>query len=113
MLVENSSLQVSGDLAQRKLLTPVNLPSWPFANVIAPSRVQMLVDTAGAVVSAVLLPPDSRAGTAAQYEPANERALAIARAARFAPTSRLTVGQMIFKWRTVTPAATNSPAIQP
>ena len=29
MFAENSTLQITGDLAQRKLLTPENLPSWP------------------------------------------------------------------------------------
>ena len=82
-------------------------------DVIAPSKVQVLVDEAGAVVSAVLLPPDNRAGAAAQYDPADQRALELARAARFAPSSRLTVGQMIFNWRTVPPPATNAPASLP
>ena len=91
----------------------MNLPTWPFADVIAPSRVQVLVDAGGGVVSAVLIPPDFRAGAAAQYDPANQRALAIARAARFAPSSRLAVGQMIFNWRTVTPPSTNAPARLP
>jgi hypothetical protein len=100
-------------LTQRKLLTIRDLPSWPLTDVIAPSKVQVLVDAAGVVVSAVLLPPDNRAGSAAQYDPANQRALDIARDAQFAPASRLTVGQMNFNWRTVTSPATNAPASQP
>jgi len=105
-----STLQIEGDLAQRQLLNPVSLTNWPYADVIAPSKVQVLVNEAGVVVSAVLFPPDNRAGAAAQYEPADRRALKLALAARFAPSSRLTVGQMIFNWRTVPPPATNSPA---
>jgi hypothetical protein len=111
VFADASTLHIEGELAQRKLLTPENLPSWPFADVIAPSEVQVLVVAAGSVVSAVLIPPDNRAGAAMQYAPADQRALALARAARFAPSSRLTtVGQMIFNWRTVPPTATNSPA---
>ncbi len=108
MFAENSTLQINGDLAQRKLLTPENLPSWPSADVIAPSKVQVLVDEAGNVISAVLFPPENR--DAVQSDLANQRALALARAARFAPSSRLTVGQMIFNWRTMPPPATNAPA---
>ena len=77
--------------------------------MIAPSKVQVLVDAAGDVVSAVLFPPENR-GAPVQSDLANQRALELARAARFAPSSRLTVGQMIFNWRTVPPPATNAPA---
>jgi len=110
VFADASTLQIEGDLAQRKLPAPENLSSWPYSDLIAPSKVQVLVDAAGVVVSAVLFPPDNRAGAAAQYDPADRRALELARATRFAPSSRLTVGQMIFNWRTVPPPATNAPA---
>jgi hypothetical protein len=108
---ENSALRIAGELAQRKWLNPVNLTNWPYADVIAPSRVQVLVDVDGAVVSAVLLPPDNPGET--HYDFADQCALEFARAARFAPALRLTVGQLIFNWRTVAPPATNSPAAMP
>lgn len=38
-------------------------------------------------------------------------ALELARAARFAPAPRLTIGQMLFTWHTVPPPATNTPPI--
>jgi hypothetical protein len=110
VFADASTLQIEGDLAQRKLLTPENLTSWPCSDVIAASKVQVLADEAGNVVKAVLFPPDNRAGAAAQYEPADRRALELARAARFAPSPRLAVGQMIFNWRAVPPPATNVPA---
>jgi TonB family protein len=106
LFADASTLQIQGDLAQRKLLTPENLPSWPWADVIAPSKVQVLVDTAGNVVNVVLL-------EASGPELADTNALALARRLRFAPASRLTVGQLIFNWRTVAPPATNSPAAVP
>jgi hypothetical protein len=106
-LAQTSTLQIQDDLAQRRLLDPINLPSWPYANVIAPSKVQILVDAAGNVVSAVLLPPDSGFTAADQYDQADQRALELARAARFAPSSRLTVGRMIFNWQTVPMTNTN------
>jgi hypothetical protein len=112
-LAQTSTLQIQDGLAQRRLLDPINLPSLPYANVIAPSKVQVLVDAAGNVISTVLLPPDSGFTAADQYDQADQRALELARAARFAPSSRLTVGRMIFKWHTVPPPATNAPAASP
>jgi hypothetical protein len=84
------------------------LPSWPYADVIAPSRVQVLVNGAGEVVSAVLLPSDIPGEV--QDADADQRALELARAARFATAPGLTVGRLIFDWCTVAPAATNAPA---
>jgi len=112
-LVQTSTLQIQDDLAQRRLLNPIILPSWPYANVIAPSQVQLLVNEAGDVVSAVLLPPDSGYAATDQYDQADQRALELARAARFAPAPRLTMGRMIFNWHTVPPPATNAPAASP
>jgi len=60
--------------------------------------VQVLVNAAGEVVSAVLLSPSG-------YDVADQRALTLARAARFAPAAGLTVGQLIFNWRIVAPLA--------
>jgi hypothetical protein len=110
VFADASTLQTEGGLARRKLLTRENLPSWPRPDVIAPSKVQVLVNAAGDVVSAVLMPPDNRAEAAAQYDAADANALALARAARFAPAPGLTDGQMIFVWHTVAPPATDSPA---
>ncbi len=110
---QNSTLRIEGELAQRQLPSPINLTNWPYANVIAPSKVQVFVDAAGNVVSTVLLPPDSGYTAADQYEKADQCALELARAARFAPSSHLTVGRMIFNWHTVPPPATNAPAALP
>jgi hypothetical protein len=110
---QTSTLQIEDDLAQRPLLGPIFLPAWPYANLIAPSKVQVLVDAAGNVVSAILLPPGSGYAAADQYDRADQRALELARTARFTPASRLTVGRMTFNWHTVPPPATNSPAESP
>jgi hypothetical protein len=95
----------------------VKLPSWPFTDVIPPSAVQVLVDAAGNVVSATLLPPENYSDTPAVRDAAADQyAVGIARASRFAPLSpdagsveanpvgHLTVGRLIFNWQTVTPA---------
>ena len=108
-LAQTSTLQIQDDLTQRRLLDSINLTNWPYANVIAPSKVQVLVDAAGNVVSTVLLPPDSGFTAADQYDQADQRALELARAARFAPSSRLTIGRMIFNWHTVPATNTNEP----
>jgi hypothetical protein len=113
VFAENSTLHIEGELAQRKWLNPVSLTNWPYADVIAPSKVQVLVNAAGDVVSPVLLPPENPGEAASHYETADRRALELASGLRFAPASRLTVGQLIFNWRTVAPPATNSPAAVP
>jgi hypothetical protein len=105
---ETSTLRVEGDIARRPLLTPLKLPSWPYADVIAPSRVQVLVNGAGEVVSAVLL-PSNYSGEVHDAD-ADQHALALARAARFAPASGLTLGKLIFNWCTIPPPATNAPS---
>jgi TonB family protein len=97
-LAQNSMLQIVGKLAQRRLLNEINPPSLPDNDVIAPSVVQVLVDTAGNVVSAVLLTPSG-------LDAADQRALTLARTARFAPSASLTIGRMIFTWHTVPPNA--------
>ena len=104
---EMSTLQIKGGLVRRPLLTPMDLPAWPYADVIAPSRVQVLVNAAGEVVSAVLLPSDD--SDEIRDADADQRALELARAARFAPAFGLTLGNLIFGWRTVVPPATNAP----
>jgi TonB family protein len=101
-LAQTSTMRIEGGLARRRLLTPISLQSWPYADVLAPSVVQALVDAKGSVVSVVLL---SSSGS----EAANQRALELARAARFAPSPGLTIGRLVFNWHTVAPPATNAP----
>jgi hypothetical protein len=112
-LAQTSTLQIEDGLAQRWLLNEINLPSLPYNDVIAPSVVQVLVDTAGNVVSAVLLQSENSLEAASHYDFADRRALEIARAARFVPSSRLTFGKLIFNWHTVPLATTNPPAASP
>ncbi len=102
---QNSTMQIEGELTQRQLPSQINLTNWPYADVIAPSKVQALVDAGGNVVSTVLLPPDNGFTAADYYDAANQRALEIARALRFTPAARLTFGRIIFNWHTVPPTA--------
>lgn len=129
ILAQGSTLQASGDLANRTLLNAARLPSWPRSDVIAPSVVQVLVDAAGNVISATLLPPmnswessavrDTVGPSPVRDSEADERAIDIARNTRFAPLAshtgslnsepltHLSVGQLIFNWQTVPVTSTN------
>jgi hypothetical protein len=129
ILAQDSTLQIEGEIANRPLLSPVKLPSWPDSDVIAPSIVQVLVDAAGNVVSATLLPPvnswepsairDTVEPSPARNADADARAVEIARNARFAPltsnagsvasqpVTHLSVGQFVFNWRAVPVIITN------
>jgi len=118
-----SVARVAGGLAQRRWLNPVELPSWPSADLLTNSLVQVLVDAAGNVVSHTLLRPDSGSKDADQQR-ADQRALELAKAARFAPLpqsgsasrnplGQLTRGTLIFEWHTVPPPATNAPPAKP
>jgi hypothetical protein len=101
-----STLRIEGDIARRPLLTSFKLPWATNADVVAPSIVQVLVNAAGNVVSAVVLP--SRNSGEVRDAGADRRALELARTARFAGGPDLTLGKLIFNWRTVPPPATNA-----
>ena len=94
-LPSRSTFHVAGELASRTMLNRIAVPSLPLNDVLRPSRVQVLVDAAGNVVSTVLL--DS-----CENATADQQALKLAHAVRFAPAERLMLGELIFRWRTVT-----------
>jgi len=99
---EHSLLQIEGDAARRRLLEEMVLPDLAYADVIGPTKVQILVSATGKIVSAVLTQSSG-------WSVADDRAMQLARTARFEPASGLAVGDMIFNWHTVAPAAgTNS-----
>ncbi len=105
----NSTLRLTGDLAHLSLLNPPELQSWAGADLLTNTAVQVLVGADGNVMSQTLLPPGSG-------DPkADQRAGELARATRFQPfpgaAPALTVGVLIFEWRTV--PLTNAPATNP
>ena len=111
-LKQRSAVRIKGDLANRRWLNaPAILRSWPATELLTNSIVQVLTDADGQTVSAALMPPGS--GSKA----ADQRALELARAARFAPASRnggsLTVGTLIFEWLTLPMPETNAPSLKP
>jgi hypothetical protein len=125
-LARGSTLEIEGAIAKRSLLGAMKLPSWPFTDAIAPSVVQVIVDAGGRVVSAVLLPPENDSGTLYSEAPpvrdhdADQRAVELARSARFAPlasgagsvesnpATHLTLGLLIFNWQAVPATTTNA-----
>ncbi|MFO1514363.1 MAG: hypothetical protein U1F83_15880 [Verrucomicrobiota bacterium] len=111
-LKQRSAARVNGALAKRRWLNaPALLRSWPAADFLTNSVVQVLAATDGQIISAALLPPGSGS------KPADQQALELARSARFAPVPRtgekLTVGTLVFEWCTVPLADTNAPAAKP
>jgi hypothetical protein len=113
--VVRSALRVTGDLAQRRLLSRVELRSWQSADLLTNTVIQILVEPRGNVFSSTLMPPGSGSKDADQW------ALNFARTARFAPQARpaftsanpvgqLTRGALIIQWRTEPLPATNAPA---
>ncbi len=113
-----STLEILDDLASRRWLNPVALPSWPGVDLLTNTVVRVWVDGPGSVISATL----DRAGSG--WKPADQAALAVAKAARFAPLPSpdsfldrglkpLTRGVLVFRWHTVPPAPTNAPPPAP
>jgi TonB family protein len=98
VFTQNSTMRIKGELAQRLLPSPISLTNWPYADVLGPCVVQVLVDTGGNVVSTVLL-------KSCDYKNADDQALELARALRFTPAASLALGQIIFNWHTVPPTA--------
>jgi hypothetical protein len=115
---ERSTVRVELDRAPRRLLTPLDLPSWESPDILTNSVVQIVVGADGTPVSVTLL---SGSGSRA----ADEDALQQANAARFEtlgqspfatalnPAAQLDWGRMIFRWHTLPPASTNVPAVAP
>ncbi len=93
-LPQTSTWQLAGEIAGRRLLNTLSVPSPAVNDVIAPSRVQLLVDKSGNVASAVLLETSG-------YDDADQQALKLARTLQFVPAEKLTFGEIIFNWHTV------------
>lgn len=115
MGADQSTLQLRGALAQRRLLAPLDLRSWTHRDILSNSVVQLLVDAEGMPRSITLL-----AGSGSPE--ADRYALALARGARFeplrpnpgdpasAPAAHLSWGRMVFLWHTQPLPPTNTPA---
>lgn len=114
-----SLVEVDGDLASRRLLTPLMPPPITNVDIVSNSIVQLVVDADGNPISVTPLPAAPGSG----LNDMDKLAAELARNARFAPIaengprriadalSHLTIGQLIFQWETVPPAvlSTNAP----
>lgn len=126
-MAQQSRLEIQGAIAGRRLLSPVNLPSWQDADVDAPSVVQVVVDAAGNVVSAallpqqIMLPQNSWEPSLVDNAIADQWAIELARTLHFSPLPfsaiggtgylpGLAIGRLIFNWQTVPVSTTNGPA---
>jgi hypothetical protein len=107
-LKQRSAVQVQGPLVSRHWLNaPAILRSWPAPDLLTNSLIQVWADADGQILSAALMPPGSG------LKAADQRALELARSARFAPVTRhdgsLTPGLLIFEWLTL--PETNAPPV--
>jgi TonB family protein len=94
LLPQQSILKLTGNLATRQTLSLPVIPVVPFNDVIKPTRVQVVVDTEGNVVSAIPL-------ESSESSDADKSALELARLIRFAPAPQTALGELIFVWHTV------------
>jgi hypothetical protein len=113
VMPEQSSFRVEGDLASRRLLTPLTLPSWTNADLLTNTVVRMLVDGEGKPVSLSLVLPGCG------HPQADQWALDQARSVQFesvlgtgprrslSPLTGLSWGQLVFQWQTLPLASTN------
>jgi TonB family protein len=102
--VTQSTLRVEGNLAQRPLAAPLELPPQVHQELLSNSVVRVMVDRAGRVLSHTLV---SSSGSSA----ADRSALALAKAARFQPLrpsqskgsrwADVTAGELWFQWFTL------------
>jgi TonB family protein len=102
----HSQLRITGALAGRRLLNPPTLAAYRAGDLLADTVVQVLVRPDGQVFSATLL-------ASCQLKEADQRALEVARGARFEPlrpaAAEWMEGELIFQWHTEPlPAETKS-----
>ncbi len=113
--MDHSTLRLEGGLASFKLKSPIALASQPAADLLASTEVQVVVDSAGRLMSLPVLLAKSGSVVA------DKEALRLAATASFEPlviegpkpgagrsSDKLTWGRMIFEWRTVPLPATNA-----
>jgi hypothetical protein len=97
-------LRLAGDLRGRMVVGSVDLPVWENPDVLQPTTIEALVDGHGAVLTATLL-----VGASSGLEAADQRALQLTRALKFAPAPagapRLTWGRLVFIWQTCPPGS--------
>lgn len=97
-----STVELSGELVQRRLVSEIQLPSIAHSEILSNSVVRVAVNESGTTLSAVLI---SSSGS----KLADDEAMKFAREAKFEPVTgaagggagKLSFGQMIFEWLTL------------
>ncbi|MDB6029884.1 MAG: hypothetical protein JWM16_222 [Verrucomicrobiales bacterium] len=112
----HSELRLEGDLARRPLVRPIELPSWANGDILTNSVAQLIVDSYGFTVSAILL-------SGSGFPEADQFALRFASSAQFAPlpfkagehprADSLSFGRLAFEWHTIPPKMTNTARAAP
>jgi len=95
---QSTTMQISGDILGRTLLTQPDLPSLARNEIIGATRVRALVDPNGNVVSSVVI---KNANLNNADNAADQLGLQIVRDLRFAPAPSLTLGEITFTWHIV------------
>lgn len=111
VLREHSRLIVEGPLARRPLVQSPPLRSWPAADVLGDTRLQVLVDADGLIFSPRLLSPGGVQDPTQRA--ADQHALELTRSLRFAPAASRPPGSpappepgtLVFQWHTTAPPA--------
>lgn len=109
----NSSFRIEGELARRKLLTRVEVPSIAHTDILTNTVVQLGVNPSGYPFPPIFL---NSSGSKA----ADQEALKLAKSMRFKPlgpadgngprsATALMWGKVVFEWHTLELAATNAP----
>jgi TonB family protein len=105
-LIHPSTVRLEDELRNRPLISRFELPAWRHNQLLRPTVVQLTVDGLGRTISAFVTESSG-------YDDADDRALELARQARFEPVRREGVGQpvnpnesmlwgrMIFEWQTL------------
>ena len=104
----NSQMFIEGAVADRLLVNPPQLETWPHPDLLTNSIAKIAVDAGGTVLSSRLI---SRSGS----EEADNRALEISRNLEFSPARNtgLSWGTIIFDWQTTAPAASTNEPVAP
>lgn len=115
---QNSTLRLTGDLAKRRLLSRIELPSWQWSVILTNTEIQMAIDAAGKPEFVTMLYPgsgyadaDSNAywqATRARFAPLNSRELEVTDPISQLKRGEVSWGEMIFEWHTEPLPSTNA-----
>ncbi len=109
-----TEIRLEGNLSRRKLVAPLDFPSWEGTDLLTNSVLQLIVDAVGEVQSATLI-------GSCGLPKADNFALKLATSATFGPLTKvngeksepLTLGRMVVNWHTIPISVTSAVPILP